>query len=107
MAAKKIAKVSKGQFYIPRQGVFGPVPVGETERLKTLMYKDGYQVGYVTGAALFNKLGLSTQQPKTIEVASMASRQKKNFGSIRVRLVAATCAGQCSIVRVIGCTQEL
>ena len=90
VAAKKIAKVGKGQFYIPRQGVFGPVPVGDAERLKTLMYKDGYQVGYVTGAALFNKLGLSTQQPKTIEVASMASRQKKNFGSIRVRLVAAT-----------------
>ena len=90
VAAKKLAKAGKGQFYIPRQGILGPVLLGDAERLETLMYKDGRQIGYVTGAALFNKLGLSTQQPKTIEVASLASRQKKDFGTIRVRLVPTT-----------------
>lgn len=87
VATNRLAKAGKGKFYIPRQGVLGLVPLDDAERLRTLMYKDGCQIGYITGAALFNKLGLSTQQPKTIEIASTASRQQKDFGTIRVRLV--------------------
>jgi hypothetical protein len=62
----------------------------DSELLKSCLYRRGQRTGYITGAALYNKLGISTQQPRTIEVATTGSRQEKNFGTIKVRLVVAS-----------------
>lgn len=45
--------------------------------------------GYVTGLALYNQLGLTTQVPRTITVAINGGRQEKDFGTIRIKTVVA------------------
>ena len=84
---QQLKRVAKGLFYRPKQGVLGEVPISDGERLRALLFKNGRRVGYITGSALYNRLGLSTQVPKTITVASNRAAQTKDFGSIRVKLV--------------------
>jgi len=83
----EIRRLSKGRFYKPRQGIFGELKPSDSELLKTVLYKDGQLRGYVTGTALYNQLGLTTQLPRTITVAVKGSRQKKDFGTLRTKLV--------------------
>jgi hypothetical protein len=90
VAANRLGRVSKGKYYIPKKGILGEMKPNDSELLKSCLYRRGQRTGYITGAALYNKLGISTQQPKTIEVATTGSRQEKNFGTIKVRLVAAS-----------------
>ncbi|WP_252090356.1 DUF6088 family protein [Pseudomonas sp. MWU13-3659] len=89
VVADKLKKISKGLYYVPKKGILGELRPSDNDVLKTLLYKAGRRTGYVTGAALYNRMGLSTQQPKTIEVATARARQVKDFNSFRVRLVEA------------------
>ncbi len=84
---QQLKRVAKGLFYKPKEGVLGEVPLSDGERLRSLLYKAGRRVGYITGSALYNRLGLSTQVPSTITVASNRAAQTKDFGTVRVKLV--------------------
>lgn len=84
---REINRLSKGQFYKPKWGIFGELKPSNSELMKTILYKDGKIRGYVTGIALYNQLGLTTQLPRTITVAVEGGRQKIDFGSLRVKLV--------------------
>ena len=84
--SKRLKRVSKGRFYVPRKGVFGDMPVSDEARLRDVLYRNGQRCGYVTGPALYNRLGLTTQVPKTITVATNRSAQTKNLGTIRIKL---------------------
>ena len=84
---QQLKRVAKGLFYKPKEGVLGEVPLSDGERLRSLLYKEGRRVGYITGSALYNRLGLSTQVPSTITVASNRAAQTKDFGTVRVKLV--------------------
>lgn len=83
----EIKRLSKGRFYKPKQGIFGDLKPSDSELLKTVLYKDGQLRGYVTGIALYNKLGLTTQLPRTITVAVEGGRQVKDFGTLRTKLI--------------------
>jgi predicted transcriptional regulator of viral defense system len=85
----ELKRLSKGKFYIPKQSVIGDLRPSDNELLKTVLFKNGTVRGYITGAALFNQLGLTTQVPRTISVATKGGRQKKDFGTIRINLVSA------------------
>jgi predicted transcriptional regulator of viral defense system len=85
----EIKRLSKGKFYKPKQSVIGDLRPSDSELLKTVLFKNGAIRGYITGTALFNQLGLTTQVPRTISVATKGSRQKKDFGTIRISLVPA------------------
>lgn len=84
-----IKRFAKGQFYRPKQGLFGEMKLSDTEKLKIFLYQDGERKGYVTGASLYNRLGLTTQIPRTITIASNRSPQRKELGTIKVKLVKA------------------
>jgi hypothetical protein len=84
---RKLERVSKGQFYIPKKGLFGPRKPSDNELIKSVLYKGGRLCGYITGLAIYNKLGLTTQVPRTITVACNGSRQTKEFGTIRVKTI--------------------
>ncbi|WP_050496499.1 DUF6088 family protein [Pantoea vagans] len=84
-----IKRFSKGQFYRPKKGMFGEMQLSDTEKLNVYMYQNGKRSGYVTGIGLYNRLGLTTQVPKTITIASDKSPQRKNLGTIEVKLVKA------------------
>ena len=84
--SKRLKRVSKGRFYVPRKGVLGDMPLSDEARLRDELYRNGQRCGYVTGPALHNRLGLTTQAPKTIMVATNRAAQTKNLGTIRIKL---------------------
>ena len=79
-----IKRLSRGKFYKPEKGYLGALQPSDSELLNTVLYKNGRLRGYITGAALYNTLGLTTQLPKTITLAINGSRQTKDFGTIKV-----------------------
>ena len=84
---RRLNRVAKGRFYKPRSGALGDVPVSDEERLRDALYRNGRRTGYITGPALYNRLGLTTQMPKTIAIAVNGATQIKDFGTIRVKLL--------------------
>ena len=82
-----VKRLSKGLFYRPKQGLFGELKPSDAELLKSILFKDGQLKGYITGTALFNTLGLTTQVPRTITVAVGGGRQAKDFGTLKAKLV--------------------
>ena len=86
---KRLARFSKGKFYIPSEGLMGLRKPSDTELIRSVLYKEGRLRGYVTGLAIYNQLGLTTQVPRTITVAINGGRQEKDFGTIRIKTVIA------------------
>ena len=84
---QELKRLEKGRFYTPRQGILGEVPVGDSELVRDVLYSKGKRRGYITGPALYNRWGLTTQIPKTISVAANRPAQTKDFGTIRVKIV--------------------
>ncbi len=82
-----LKRLRRGRFYKAGQGILGEMPPDDAELLKDALYRNGRRIGYVTGPALFNRMGLTTQVPKTITVASDRARQTKDFGTIRIKFV--------------------
>lgn len=66
----KIKRLSRGIFYKPKKTVFGDILPDDRELIKPYLFKNNKRIAYITGTALFNKFGLSTQIPKTISIAS-------------------------------------
>ena len=83
----RLKRVEKGRFYRPRKGVLGDMLVSDEALLRDVLYRNGRRFGYITGPALYNRLGLTTQVPKTIAVATNRAAQTKDFGTIRIKLV--------------------
>ena len=80
--SRRPKRVAKGRFCKPRAGALGDVPAGDGERLRDALYRDGKRIGYVTGTALYNRLGHTTQVPRTIAVAvNGATRTKASCSS--------------------------
>lgn len=71
---KSINRYATGFFYKPKQTIFGALKPSEEEILKTYLFKNGKRIGYITGLALYNRLGLTTQVPATIEIACKNKR---------------------------------
>lgn len=84
---QKLKRVSKGKFYVPKQGLLGPRKPSDDELIRSVLYKGGRLYGYITGLALYNKLGLTTQIPRTVTVACNGSRITKEFGTIKVKTI--------------------
>ena len=65
-----IKRVSPGIFFKPKQTVFGELMPNEEEMLKPYLFNNGKRIAYITGVYLYNKLGLTTQIPQIIKIAS-------------------------------------
>ncbi len=90
VADGRLKRLSKGRFYLPEQGWSGPLRwPSHDEILRSFLYKNGRLRGYVTGFALYNRLGLTTQVPVTLVLAINGGRWKKKFGPTRVITVTA------------------
>ena len=87
VSEKKLERFSKGQFYVPKKGLFGLRKPSDGELIRSMLYKGGRLRGYVTGSSLYNQLGLTTQMPRTITVACNGGRQEKEFGTICIKTV--------------------
>lgn len=82
-----ISRASTGVFYKPKKTVFGSLKPKEEELLKPYLFEGNNRVAYITGTALYNRMGLTTQVPKNIRVASRSKRIVTKVGSIQVKPV--------------------
>jgi len=82
---QRLTRLAKGRFYAPKQGVLGAMKVTDDELLRDVLFRQGRRCGYITGPALYNRLGLTTQLPKTVTVAANRTAQLKDFGTIRIK----------------------
>ncbi len=80
-----IKRVSPGQFFKPKKTVFGEILPNEEEILKPYLFKNGKRIGYITGTYLYNKLGLTTQIPQTIKIASREKEIKVNKANLKIK----------------------
>ena len=71
---KAVKKLSTGVFYKPKTTAFGELGPNESEQLRPYLFHGKKRIAYVTGAALFNQLSLTTQVPKDIDLASRAKK---------------------------------
>lgn len=99
--AQKIERAFKGKFYIPKQGLLGSRRLSDEQLIKSAMYKNSKRTGYITGPAMYNKLGLTTQVPKTVTIAGNGGRQTKAFSTITIKTVVASAPVEEKNVRVL------
>lgn len=78
-----IKKISKGVFYKPRKTAFGEVKPSESELLRPYLFAKGKRIAYITGYALYNQLGLTTQMAFRYKIASRGKRISINRGTIK------------------------
>lgn len=69
-----IKRVSTGIFYKPKQTVFGELKPTEEQLLKPYLFEKGKRIAYITGTSLYNRMGLTTQIPKNLKIASRDKR---------------------------------
>ena len=79
----KIQRLSKGVYYKPTITEYGNLKPSEDEILKRILLKNNK--GYVSGAVAFNKLGLTTQIPNTIEIRGNNSSRLTKIGKLRIK----------------------
>lgn len=78
-----IKRVSTGVFYKPKKTVFGELKPNEEEILKPYLFEKGKRIAYITGTSLYNRLGLTTQIPKSIKIASRDKRITVSNGNVK------------------------
>ncbi|PCI45027.1 MAG: hypothetical protein COB51_09410 [Moraxellaceae bacterium] len=84
---KRLERLSKRKFYVPKKGLLGKRKPSDNELIRAVLYENGRLRGCVTGAALYNRPGLTTQVPRTVTVAFNGGRQERAFGTIRIKTV--------------------
>jgi len=80
-----IKRVSPGIFFKPNQTVFGELIPNEEEMIKLYLFNNRKRTGYITGTYLYNKLGLTTQIPQVIKIASRNKEIKVNKSNIKIK----------------------
>ena len=71
LQAGEIKRYKKGHFYEPEKGYTGEDQLLSTNTiLQTYLIKNGHKVGYMTGLQVYNTLGLTTQYPFVVQIAS-------------------------------------
>lgn len=69
-----VKRVSTGLFYKPKESMFGDLSPREEKLIEPYLYENGKRIAYITGLSLYNRLGLTSQVPKTLKIASRAKR---------------------------------
>ncbi len=82
-----IKRISTGVFYKPKQTVFGELKPNEEKIITPYLFKNGRRIAYITGLLLYNKMGLTTQIPKEISIASNKKRIYISKGNIKASAV--------------------
>lgn len=74
--------LARGLYYRPTQSKFGIVPISESEIIDHYI---GSEQGVIIGYRLYNRLGLTTQVSKQVQILSSAlSGEQKSIGNIHV-----------------------
>lgn len=80
-----VKRASTGVFYKPKKTVFGELRPNEEELIKPYLFEGNQRLAYITGTALYNRMGLTTQVPKSIKVACLNKRIVAQVGNIEIK----------------------
>jgi len=83
----QIVRLSRGKYYKPRESVFGVLKPDENQLIRSLTQIGDKTIGYVTGLAAFNSLGLTSQVSNTIMIARGSNQPAKDILGYKVRFV--------------------
>ncbi len=84
-----IKKVAKGKYYKPRMTLFGEMGPSSDEKIRSFL--EASDNDYVTGISNFNQLGLTTQVPNIITIASNQSSRKVKMQNLTIKFVRKRC----------------
>jgi hypothetical protein len=70
-----LERYARGTYYRPKETRFGRLQPSQASIVETLTTKQGKAAGYVSGAAVYNELGFTTQVPGQITIASPRPRR--------------------------------
>ncbi|MDD4921452.1 MAG: DUF6088 family protein [Bacteroidales bacterium] len=87
VATGKIAKLSKGKFYKPRQSRFGALQPSAYQIAKDLLEQGGEIIGYITGYNAYNEMGLTTQIPATLQIGTNKYRRSLTRGIYKISFI--------------------
>ena len=80
-----IKRARKGYYYKPKVSAFGEQKPREDVLLSLYLFEKNKQVAYVTGTRLYNRLGLTTQVPNSVRIASLDKQVKGKVGNTIVK----------------------
>jgi uncharacterized protein YlbG (UPF0298 family) len=86
-----IKKLSKGVFYKPKKTLFGELKPDYSEQLKPFLLEGEKRIGYETGLALYNRLGLTLQVPFRTKIATKVRKNSIDRGFVKVDFVKSYC----------------
>ena len=78
-----VKKISKGKFYKPKQTQFGEIAPSDEEIAKSYLKEDAY----ITGYGGYNQLGLTTQIPNVITIASNRIPSRIRVENVNIKFV--------------------
>ena len=79
-----IKKIAKGKFYKPKQTRFGEIAPSDEEIAKSYLVEEN---AYITGYGGYNQLGLTTQIPNVITIASSRVPSRISVENVNIRFV--------------------
>lgn len=79
----KINRIKPGVFYKPEETIFGSLTPKESEILKLYLFNGNKRVAYVTGISLYNRMGLTTQVPNVIQIASLQRKDTTKVETLK------------------------
>jgi len=82
-----VKRISKGLFYKPKKSIFGDLKPNEEQLLKPYMYEGDNRIAYITGLPLYNRMGLTTQVPKTVTLACNKKRINTEIDNLKIKSV--------------------
>jgi hypothetical protein len=82
-----LLRMEKGKYYKPRKSRFGTLRPAEQEVIKTQTRKNDAVVGYLTGVALYNQLGLTTQVSNQLAIVRNSKLPDKEINGYRLKFV--------------------
>jgi len=86
--AGKLVRLEKGKYCKPKRSSFGALRPSETEIVKILTQHRGKTIGYLTGNALYNQWGLTTQVPNKLTIGRRSRLPEKEINGYKVKFVA-------------------
>ena len=81
----KLKRAERGVYYIPKESIFGELPLSKDELLKKYLYDGDKVIAYLSGNNLFNKYGLTTQIANEIEITTNKRKNAKKSGNLTIK----------------------
>ena len=80
-----IDRIERGKYYVPKKTKFGTLKPSEDEIIKVLKNQNIGEPVYETGLGIYNKMGLTTQVPNVITIATKKQKPSKTINGVKIR----------------------